>query len=269
MGYPKSKEASRHIDVVLRALDILDCFQHASEFTLKEIIDQTGLNRSRAMRLLGTLESRGYLMLDYPNHKYLLGVKTGILGKVFERTNPVEVIIRPILKELASRTGESATFYVIDGRARLVIAREEGTQAIRYSVREGQRMPLHAGASGKVLLAYGPTELLNDILGTGHLDAITQYTITNPEILRQEIKAIREKGYALSKAENVPDANAIAVPVLGHKRKLIGALGIAGPVHRLNDQNFIDRAKIVMAAAANLSRQFGCANVPPFYDALG
>jgi len=266
---PKSKESSRHIDVVLRALDILDCFQQKSELTLKEIIDHTGLTRSRAMRLLGTLESRGYLMIDYRNHKYLLGVKTGILGNAFEQTNPMEVIIRPVLKELAGRTGESATFYVIDNKDRLVFAREEGTHAIRYSVREGQRMPLHAGASGKVLLAYGPAELLSDILSTEQLSAITVHTITDPEILRQEIEAVRKRGYALSKSENVPDANAIAAPVIDHSGKLVGSLGIAAPVHRLNDQNFVERAKIVMDASAGLSRQFGCVDEPPFHGTLG
>ena len=198
---PKTKEASRFIDVVLRALDILDLFQQKSEFTLKEIIDLTGLTRSRTMRLIGTLESRGYLVANYQSRKYFPGVKLAVLGKAYERMNHIEVITRPILKNLSNRTGESATFYVIDGTNRLAIAREEGTHALRYSVHEGQRMPLHAGASGKVLLAFGPIEVLEKIKACNKLDAITPNTITDMDTLLTELFSIRKNGYAISRGE--------------------------------------------------------------------
>lgn len=236
-------------------------------------MDSTGLTRSRSMRLLGTLESRGYVLFDEEKKLYFPGIKLGILGNVFERSNPVELITRPVLKSLAIQTGESATFYVIDGNDRLAFAREEGSHAIRYSVHEGQRMPLYAGASGKVLLAYGPPELMESILQTCSLKAITPKSITDVNKFRQEIKEVRERGYAVSKGENVPDAYAISAPVLGHEGKLIGALGIAAPFSRLNDGNVRDRIGVVLSSASQLSRSFGGINAvsgvdraPFFYE---
>jgi DNA-binding IclR family transcriptional regulator len=244
----QSKESARHIDVVLRALDVLDCFQDDSVVSLKEIIDRTGVTRSRAMRLLGTLVSRGYLIEDPDKRNYYLGIKLAILGNSFEKFNNIEVITRPVLKQLVIKTGESATLYVIDGSERVALIREEGTQAIRYSVREGQRLPLHVGAAAKILLAYGPAELVQKLASSQSAD---------PKKLIKEVKAVRKKGYAISKGENVPDAHAIAAPVFDYKTTLIGAIGIAGPAHRLDDNQIKNRLDVVLEAADYLCKQFG------------
>ena len=248
---PRSKESARHIDVVLRALDVLDCFQDDSVVSLKEIIDRTGVTRSRAMRLLGTLVSRGYLIEDPDKRNYYLGIKLAILGTSFENFNNIEVITRPVLKQLAVKTGESATLYVLDGFERVALIREEGTHAIRYSVREGQRMPMHVGAAAKILLAYGPAELVQKVASSQSADS---------NKLIKEIDAARKKGYAISKGENVPDAHAIAAPVFDYKNKLIGAIGIAGPAHRLDDNQIKNRLKVIREAAKDLCKKFGKEN---------
>lgn len=248
---PRSKESARHIDVVLRALDVLDCFQDDSVVSLKEIIDRTGVTRSRAMRLLGTLVSRGYLIEDPDNRNYYLGIKLAILGTSFENFNNIEVITRPVLKQLAVETGESATLFVVDGLERVALIREEGTHAIRYSVREGQRMPMHVGAAAKILLAYGPAELVQKVASSQSADS---------NKLIKEIDAARKKGYAISKGENVPDAHAIAAPVFDYKNKLIGAIGIAGPAHRLDDNQIKNRLKVIREAAKDLCKKFGKEN---------
>ncbi|MGD9238629.1 MAG: IclR family transcriptional regulator [Desulfobacterales bacterium] len=245
---PRSKESARHIDVVLRALDVLDCFQDDSVVSLKEIIDRTGVTRSRAMRLLGTLVSRGYLIEDSDKRNYYLGIKLAILGNSFEKFNNIEVITRPVLKQLAVKTGESATLFVVDGFERVALIREEGTHAIRYSVREGQRMPLHVGAAAKILLAFGPVELAQKVASSQSADS---------NKLIKEIDAARQKGYAITKGENVPDAHAIAAPVIDYKNRLIGAIGIAGPAHRLDDNQIKNRLKIVREAAKDLCKKFG------------
>ena len=248
---PRSKESARHIDVVLRALDVLDCFQDDSVVSLKEIIDRTGVTRSRAMRLLGTLVSRGYLIEDPDKRNYYLGIKLAVLGTSFENFNNIEVITRPVLKQLAVKTGESATLYVLDGFERVALIREEGTHAIRYSVREGQRMPMHVGAAAKILLAYGPAELVQKVASSQSADS---------NKLIKEIDAARKKGYAISKGENVPDAHAIAAPVFDYKNKLIGAIGIAGPAHRLDDNQIKNRLKVIREAAKDLCKKFGKEN---------
>ena len=243
-----TKEATRHIDVVLRALDVLDCFQNDAALSLKAIIERAGLTRSRAMRLLGTLESRGYLIENVETRQYHPGIKLAILGKSFQNYNSIEVIIRPVLKQLADETGESATFFVADGIERVALMREEGSHAIRYSIHEGQRLPIAIGASGKILLAFGIP---------GVLENIPAHEIADRQMLDREIKRIRINGYAVSKGENVPDAHAIAAPVFDNNKRLIGALGIAGPASRLDDVQIKKRVNVVVAAADYLCKRFG------------
>lgn len=205
----RTKEAERHIDAVLRALDVLDCFLYQPRLSIKEIIDKTGLTRSRVMRLIGTLEHRGYLIQDSASRSYLLSNRAAGLGKSFERANNTEVLVRPVLRYLVEQTGESATFYVVDGVERVALVREEGTHAIRLSIFEGHRTPIHAGASGKVLLAFGDPDRLRTVIANNLLRPITSQTITNAEKLKAEIREIRDRGYAISKGENIPDSHAI------------------------------------------------------------
>ena len=244
----RTKEGGRHVDAVLRALDILDCFQEDCEISLKDIILRTGITRSRVMRLLGTLESRGYLIEAVATHHYYPGIKLALLGRSFESHNNIEVIARPVISALALETGESATLYVADGFERVALIREEGTHAIRFSVREGQRMSMHAGASAKVLMAFGPPALLTHVTTVPDFDSGT---------LIREIEQVRQCGYAISKGENIPDAHAIAAPVFSFNNTLVGALGIAGPASRLDDSKIEKRVTVVVDAAKLLSQRLG------------
>jgi len=159
------------------------------------------------------------------------------LGNVFKNNQNLVVMARVVLKELALVTGESATFYIREGKERVVLAREEGTNAIRFAVTVGHRMDLHAGAAGKVLLAYTPESERGIILTSSQLPERTDKTITNPGILINELATIHDLGYAVSRGERNPDAFSIAAPVFERDDHLIGAIAIAGPISRLNQEN--------------------------------
>ncbi len=241
----QSKEASRHVDAVLSALDILDCFQGHSSLTLKEIIDITGLTRSRAMRLIGTLESRGYVVANPDTKTYHPGVKLPIIAKSFEKINQVEILIRPVLKQLALDTGESATLYVRDGIERVALAREEGNHAIRYAIQEGQRHLLcRSGAASKVLLSFGPKEWLEEVITNSEFD--TQKLVSSIETTRQQ-------GYAISLGENTPGAHSIAAPVFNINKKLVGSLTISGPSNRMDTEQIQQLLSVVVETAGHLS----------------
>jgi DNA-binding IclR family transcriptional regulator len=253
----RTKEATRHVDAVFKALEILDCLAEEAPLSIGQIIRKTGLTRSRIMRLLGTLESKGYIIENRRTKAFNLGIRAAILGKAFERSNHLEMFVRPSLKDLVDTTQESATYYVTDGVERIALLREEGQHAIRFSIHEGQHTPLHAGAAGKILLAFGPSHLLNHVLSINSLKRITPRTITDPGQLKKELDLIRKNGYALSKGENVIDAYGLAAPVFNYQKIMLGAIGIAGPLNRLDEGQIDIRIKCVVRAAALLSSRFG------------
>ena len=251
------RQLLRHVRAVLSALNILDCFGIEPELSVKQLVDRTGLTRNRVVRLCGTLESKGYLMQNSETGKFGLGFQFMVLGKVFQESANLVTFARPILKKLVEKTGESTSLYVLDGPYRLVIAREEGTQVIRYSIREGQRLPLHAGAGGKVILAFVPEEVKRRIVRGKKLTRFTPYTITNPKLLEAELIKVRSNGYAFSQSERSMDAASLSAPVFNHENGLVGALGISGPTGRFNDINKINYLKHLIKTAHELSIQLG------------
>ena len=251
------KETLRHVEAVLSALSILDCFVSEPVRSVKQLIEMTGLTRNRIMRLCGTLEKGGYLIQDFEARNFSLGFQIMVLGKAFDKSNNLITIARPILKELAQNTGESASLYVLEGTHRLVLAREEGTQVIRYLVAEGQRLPMHAGASGKVLLAFSREEVMGKLINDKKLTRFTPHTLTDPALLKAELAKIRSAGYAFSQSERATDAASVAAPVFDHENCLVGAISIGGPVTRFTSIHRPGYLEQVLKAAEKFSTRLG------------
>ena len=230
------KESEKQIESVDKALLILECFNDKSpDYSLKELSEKTGLYKSRILRLCGTLMAHGFLIRR--NGSYRLGPKLLTLGKVYERTNTLISITRPILKELAAHTGESAKLFVLERTKRLCLVREEGPYPLRYAVNEGETFELHAGASGKVLLAFSSQEFRDRVLGK-KLAAMTPSTIVERGRLEEEFENIRQRGYASSIGEVVPEVAGISAPVFDHTGAIFAALTVAGPIQRFAGKRF-------------------------------
>ena len=254
---PDTKESIRYIEVVLKAMDILDCFDAESTVSLKQIIDRTGLYRSRIMRITGTLVSRGFLLFDPISERYSLGSRLLALGNAFQRNNSLLSTVRPILKDLVDKTGESSTFSIIEADKRVVLAREEGTHAIRYSVQEGQRFPLYAGAASKTLLAFANKDVLERIIRNNLIQPITKRTITDPDLLKKELQKIKKQGFALSSGENTPEATAVAAPAFDRSDHAVGVLSASGPSNRVKGAILTHLRERIIDASNTLSEALG------------
>ncbi len=252
-----TRQTERHVEAVLAALDVLECFLDRPSLSMKELIQKTRFTRNRVARLAGTLAFRGFLTAQPDTGLYRIGPKVFALGRAFERGRLLLSLARPLLRELALKTGESASLYVREGFERVVLAREEGTHAIRHSISEGQRMDLHAGAAGKVILAFSPPELVETILAKTGLPRRTAATITDKARLLQELATVRLQGYAVSVGERSADACAVAAPVFGSGNELVGALAISGPVSRFSPETRRAHIRRLLTAAGDLSRELG------------
>ena len=137
------------------------------------------------------------------------------------------------------------------------MAQEQGTREVRYSAPEGRRDALHAGAAGKVLLAYADSEIRDALLSQGPLTRITGNTIVDPQRLRDALGMIRRLNYGESDSERVSDVWSVAAPVFDVDGTVVAALGLAGPISRFNDRHRQACREAVMAAAKNLSADLG------------
>lgn len=217
------------VAAVERALAILDCFEAGQEsLPLKELADKTGLYKSTILRLAASLEKFGYLRRR-EDGQFQLGSTLWRLGVLYRNRFDAAVHIRPVLKHLSEATGESASFYVRDGDARICLIRHNSSQAIRHHLDEGTRLPLDQGAAGHLIRAY---------TDGGHSDTAR----------------IKSDGHRLSLGERDPDTASIAVPVSGPAGAFLGALVISGLRSRFDATAREKAIKLAKTAATALAR---------------
>ena len=251
------KESAKQIESVDKALGILECFSdRVPELSLKQLSEKTGLYKSRILRLCGTLMAHGFL-IRLEGSLYRLGPKLMMLGKIYERSNSLISISRPILRELASITGESAKLFVIQGTKRICLVREKGTYPLGYHVEEGDSFELYAGAGGKALLAYTSREFRDQVLGEKVLQRLTPTTIVERSRLEEEFAAIRERGYASSNGEIFTEVAGMAAPVFDNENNVCATLAIAGPTQRFTEDRRQEMLANLLAAARRLSQLLG------------
>ena len=244
------------VDTVAKALGILECFTTSEpEQTLRQLCEKTGLYKSRVHRLCRTLLDCGYLVRSSYS-SYRLGPKLLVLGKVYERTNTLVSISRPIMHELAAAAGESTALFALEGESSICLAREYGPSRLFFAINEGDLMELHATAIGRVLLAHATEEFRQKILSRD-LAAITPATIVDRNRLKEECRTILKRGYTVSREEREPGVAAIAAPIFDFDNKVPAALSLVGPVQRFSEENLAGLVENLLSATPRISKLLG------------
>ena len=140
-------------------------------------------------------------------------------------------------RQLAAELGEAVNVAILDSGEATNILQEYGTASITGRNWIGQRTPLHATASGKVLLAWMDAVALKEFLAS-KLHRYTPQTVTKPTVLEAELARVREQGWASTTEEFEIGLNAVAAPILDATGDVVGAVGTSGPSYRLTVESF-------------------------------
>lgn len=226
-----------------------------------ELARRSGNTKARAFRLLSTLEQRAFVQRTGDPATYRLGHKSLLLGLAARDQVSLVHLAEKYMAQLGERFNENVQVRVRDGLHSLCVARWITTHELRIRVDIGQPRPLHAGASGKLLLAYAPDEIRHAVLSED-LARFTPDTILQRSKLQQELAKIRAQGYAMSNAEVVPDVVAVAAPVWDSSGSANATLSIAVPASRVPQGGMEMIAREVVKSALELSRELGYAQAP-------
>ena len=228
---------------------------------INEISRELGFPKSTVYRLIKALMKYDLMEQDRGSRGYRLGIRLFQMGNIVKYQRRVGDVARPFMEELRNLTKETVMLGVIEGHKALVLREVEGMHPIRMTFDEGRTMPLHAGASSKILLAYLSAEEQDRIM-EGGLPRYTENTITDPIQLKKELAGIREKGYAYSDQELDSGAKAIAAPIRDHSGKAIAGLSLAGSVDRFNEENLERYIRLVKECADRISKVLGYGLIP-------
>lgn len=215
-----------------RALDLMLAIERAEHpLGLTELARATGIHKATVQRIANVLERRGFLQKEQA--RYQLGAGIVPLARAFLTGNSLTKAALPILEELALVSGETASLFVRQGFDRVVVQRVNSPHPLRYSIRVGQRLPLHLGASGLVLAAAMPEVELQQLLDQlGETRLATGETLTR-EMLRQKIEQVRQRGFAISQEEREVGVVSVAAPVTLSYRGTVAAIAVTGPPSRM------------------------------------
>jgi DNA-binding IclR family transcriptional regulator len=257
----KKAKSDYLIQSVSRALDILEAFAVGQEeLGVTELSRKLKLHKNNVFRLLATLETRGYVEQDRETGNYRLGMKTFEVASVFLHHLGLAKQARPVLGELAAETGEAAYLAVLDGPWAVCVDMVDTAHAVRVVSQLGRRLPAHASALGKVQLAFRPQEDLEQLWKQHELIAATSRTVTDPVRLGEELGRIATQDLALEDEECAAGVRAVAAPVRDYQKRVVGAVGVVGPVLRLTLERLQgELAPRARAAAQSVSKRLGYA----------
>jgi DNA-binding IclR family transcriptional regulator len=162
----------------------------------------------------------------------------------------------PFMRQLSIATGETIVLSTLHAQQGVCVERVEGHHTLRISHALGAIFPLHAGASGKILMAFVNRQEQQKIIEDIGLPRFSDTTITDRHKLLAELAQIRKQGYALSNGEVIRETFGVGAPIISRIGKTIAALSMSAPTHRLEKENRQQMIDLVVGTARKISMEF-------------
>lgn len=264
-GGPAAAVESRYtVGSVARALRLLDIVADGGEdgLTVSEVSRELGVSKSSAFALTQTLVDRGFLRIAESGPRYQLGLALVRLGDVSADRLPLGPRSRPILHELANRTGLTTRVAVNDASRPVFLERVDAPGAIRFHTPLGVRELAHVSSAGKAILATLSDAEVAAVIATTGLPRRTPKTITTLNELLSDLAATRLRAYAIDDEEDVEGVFCVGAAFFDHSGACAGAISATGIKRDLPPHAVEDLGQAVRSAADQVSELLGGVNHP-------
>jgi DNA-binding IclR family transcriptional regulator len=251
MAQNKTRSSIYRVQVMDRALAILDLLgSKRGDSSLTELCAELHLHKSTLHRLMMVLESHRLVDKNADTGRYRLGLKLFELGSKAIASLDLREQARPYLKLIQRDTEETVNLAVLDKGEVLYIAKEEPQRNLRMAAHVGHRFPAYCTALGKAMLADLSEAEVDLILQSCEMKARTPNTITSPSILKDELRIIRARGYAIDDEENDEGARCVGVAIRDQNGIPVAAVSVSGPASRVTKSKVPAVAKVLIQFCA-------------------
>ncbi len=241
-----------------KALEIINLFsENRPEMKLSELSRRTGYPMPTVYRLISTLHKNGYIAHSENKNTYRLGLKFFEIASRVARGTGLLQAATTALENLSSSSGENASLSVFDGKSALCLASFDSSDSLKATIDVGERVPLHAGALSRTLLAYLPDTIQERTVNDPNLEVYTENTKTDPNDLMESLRSVRELGYAHSVSEAVPGVASLAAPIRDYRREVVGAVAILAPTQRMQEDRKDYLLKLLLDCTSEISSNLG------------
>lgn len=200
---------------------------------------------------------RGGLLSKNSDKSYFPSFKLVEYGSIILKKTNLREIAHPHLVDLMVKTGQTVHLAIKEGYEGIYLDKIEGPNSLPMMSRIGMKINLYATAFGKAILAHLPEKEVEEYLKIVELKKRGKNTITDPNELKNELKKIRERGYAIDNEENEIGIFCIGAPIFNYDKKVIAGVSISMSLGRAEGEKVDEYAKYVMECAKNISKLWG------------
>ncbi|WP_327157552.1 IclR family transcriptional regulator [Streptomyces tubercidicus] len=229
---PAADTGGAQVKSAVRTVELLEYFAgRPGMHSLASVQETIGYPKSSLYMLLRTLVDLGWVETDATGTRYGIGVRALLVGTSYIDGDEVVAAARPTLDRLSDDTTETIHLARLDGTDVVYLATRQSPHPLRPFARVGRRLPAHATSLGKALLATYTDEQVRAMLPPT-LAPLTEHTHTDREQLIEELRTVREQGYAVDREEHTPGLRCfgIATP---YRTPARDAISCSVPVARL------------------------------------
>jgi len=249
---PREGGSSRPLQQALSVLVYMG--EQAPEASVTELAAELGLSKSTVHRLLHTLERFDLIERDARDERYRLGLKLQQLGSRAVRSRTLGTEAHRFLVEMSRRSRETVSLATPAPGGAICLDRLDSPHTV-ITIRTpvGSLFPAHCTAAGKAILAYLAESEIEEVVRRTGLRQYTPFTITQLANLKENLRLIRQRGYAVDHQELERGLSGVAAPVFRVYERVIAAVGIAGPTQRFRGKELAVKVALVTEIAARLA----------------
>ncbi|MGE5337118.1 MAG: IclR family transcriptional regulator [Gemmatimonadota bacterium] len=228
-------ESNQSNAAALRAFRVLDhVASHQDGCSAAQLVTALALPKQTVHRIIAQLQLAGLLIREPGTRRVQLGARLTRFAENVLIHGQASRERHAILKALVDDIGETCNLTALAGTDIVYLDRVETAWPLRVMLAPGSHVPLHATATGKLLLSLLPKSQRERLLRVLPLRPMTTATIVDVKSLRRELEETRSRRIGINRNEHLSGLIAVAVPVMLDRQRACAAVAVQAPVGRMN-----------------------------------
>lgn len=254
---PSNELGDSALPTAVVSLKVIEALANAPQgLGVTQLSNLLGMPKARAHRHLSALREHGYVTQDAISNHYRVGWQLYLMGRACVSRFDLMTLAKPALQRLRDEVGQTIVISSYADDSVIVIDFLRGTSPIEITLRPGSRFPHNTSAQGKIVLAFGPSDISHSFLSS-QLPESTSKSITDGVRLRREIDVVRKRGWSDAPEQLFTGINALAAPLLQADGSLFGTLAIVGSIHYLPDDPDPQHVESLLRTSKEISAMLG------------